>query len=468
MGRASDAKPRVAIAGASGFVGRHLVDRLSSDHDVIALSRTARPDQRGNVEWREADLFSAGSTLAALEGADVAIYLVHSMMPSSRLFQGSFRDTDLLLADNFAKAAVASGVRHIIYLGGLIPHGSTSSHLSSRREVEDVFNASGLQVTVLRAGMIVGPGGSSFEILHSLVARLPVLVLPAWTQSTTQAVFIDDVIDVVARSVSESEFRGRTLDLVNGEALTYEALLRQTTELLSIRRPMVRVPLNSTGFSKLWVSLFGNSSYELVSPLVDSLRCDLPRSKPDPLIAASIRYTTYAAMAAESLRRAPRPSSKRPRRQLKEQRSVRSIQRLPVVTGHDARWITDQYARWLPSALRAGLRVVHDEERERLEFRFAWLPWPLLVLERHSPGSVAARDKLHIVGGMLSRTNNTGWLEFRLVQDGRITLAAIHEFVPALPWYVYRLTQAPVHRWVMGRFARFLTAMQDNELKPAT
>ncbi|MCA9631898.1 MAG: NAD(P)H-binding protein [Myxococcales bacterium] len=463
----AESSRRVAIAGASGFVGRHLIDRLKSDHSVVALSRSARRAQAG-VEWRETDLFSASSTVQALEGCEVAIYLVHSMMPSSRLFQGSFRDTDLLLADNFAKAALATGVRHVIYLGGLVPEGALSSHLSSRREVEDVFKATGIAVTVLRAGMIVGPGGSSFEILHSLVARLPLMVLPAWTQSTTQAVFIEDVVDVLSRAVSELQFRDRTLDLVNGERLTYEGLLRQTADILSVRRRMLRVPLNSTGFSKLWVSLFSNSAYELVSPLIDSLRCDLPFSEPDPLIARSIRYHSYAAMARETLERAPGPLSARPSRRLKESRSVRSIQRLPVVDGHDARWITQQYARWLPSALRAGLRVDYDEARERLEFRFAWLPWPLLVLQRQLAGEGPNRDKLHIVGGVLSSTRDTGWLEFRQVQDGRFTLAAIHEFVPALPWYVYRLTQAPIHRWVMGRFARFLEATQRSELRPAT
>lgn len=463
----SNSRLRVAIAGASGFVGRHLIERLKLSAQVVALSRGSRDDGDG-VEWREADLFSATSTMQALEGCDVAIYLVHSMMPSSRLFQGSFRDTDLLLADNFAKAAMSNGVRHVIYLGGLVPEGALSSHLSSRREVEDVFNATGIPLTVLRAGMIVGPGGSSFEILHSLIARLPVMVLPAWTQSNTQAVFIDDVVDVLTRAVSEPAFQGRTLDLVNGERLTYEALLRQTAEVLSVRRHMLKVPINSTGFSKLWVSLFSNSAYELVSPLIDSLRCDLPSPQPDPLIAASIRFPSYRAMAEESLSRSPTPVAARPKRRLKERHSVRSIQRLPVVSGHDARWITEQYARWLPRALRGGLRVDHDEAWERLEFRFAWLAWPLLVLQRQPAGEGASRDKLHIVGGLLSHTKDTGWLEFRQVQDGRFTLAAIHEFVPALPWYVYRLTQAPIHSWVMARFARFLEATQQAELRAAT
>jgi uncharacterized protein YbjT (DUF2867 family) len=163
-------RPRVAIAGASGFVGSHLVPALREQFDVIALARQPR-DTVDGVAWRACDLFSTSSTRAALEGVDVAIYLVHSMMPSSRLFQGSFHDTDLLLADNFVRACLHHGVKQIIYLGGLVPEeGFVSQHLQSRHEVEEVLQLSGIPVTALRAGMVVGAGGSSFEILSSLVS----------------------------------------------------------------------------------------------------------------------------------------------------------------------------------------------------------------------------------------------------------------------------------------------------------
>jgi nucleoside-diphosphate-sugar epimerase len=131
---------QIAVAGASGFVGLHLIERLAASHPIIALGRRAPSQSRDGVEWRQTELFSAGSTRAALQGATVAIYLVHSMMPSSRLFQGSFHDTDLLLADNFARACKKNGVQQIIYLGGLVPpSGFVSPHLQSRKEVEAVL-----------------------------------------------------------------------------------------------------------------------------------------------------------------------------------------------------------------------------------------------------------------------------------------------------------------------------------------
>ena len=241
------AKPVIAVAGASGFVGSHLMAALAGECHMVGLARTPVQAQSRApglaVEWRACDLFSSTSTQAALVGVDIAFYLVHSMMPSSRLFQGTFHDTDLLLADNFAKACAHNGVKSIVYLGGLVPHtGYVSPHLQSRLEVEGVLQSSGIPVTCLRAGMVVGPGGSSFEILRALVSRLPWMILPKWTRSAGQAVFLDDVVAVLKASVTDPALFGRTFDLVNGESLSYEDLLRQSAAALGMKRRMVQVP----------------------------------------------------------------------------------------------------------------------------------------------------------------------------------------------------------------------------------
>ncbi len=437
-------------------MGTHLLPALAGACDVVALGRSPRPPSE-HVEWRGCDLFSASSTRAALEGVEVAIYLVHSMMPSSRLFQGSFHDTDLLLADNFARACVSHGIKQIIYLGGLVPDvGYVSPHLQSRQEVEAVFQATGIPVTCLRAGMVVGPGGSSFEILHALVQRLPWMVLPRWTKSLGQAIFIDDVVTVLRAAVQGPAFVGKTLDLVNGEALTYEDLLRKTAAVLGKRRYMLPVPIASTGFSKRWVQLFSGASHELISPLIDSLQCDLPQPRPVEPIASLVTYRRFDDMVKETLARtravAPRPKSASG----PAQRSVRSIQRLPPLPQRDARFISNAYMAWLPRFFRPVIRVDQVEGSPRVTFSLLGLPWPLLVLELIAEASDTARDKFHIVGGVLSKTTVTGWLEFRQVSLRRHTLAAIHGFEPALPWLVYRLSQAPVHALVMYFFGRHL------------
>ncbi|MBM4361438.1 MAG: NAD(P)H-binding protein, partial [Deltaproteobacteria bacterium] len=451
---------------ATGFVGAHLIERLRTSCEVVGLTRSARPDGEG-LRFRQCDLFSSSSTRAALEGVDVAFYLVHSMLPSSRLFQGDFHDTDLLLADNFAKACARAGVKRIVYLGGLVPpSGFVSKHLASRLEVEGVLRSSGIPVTCLRAGMIVGPGGSSFEILCSLVSRLPWMVLPRWTRSKGQAIFLDDVLSVLVAALEDPAFVGRTFDVVNGEELSYESLLRETARALGKRRYMVPVPIASTGFSKRWIQLFSGGSYELISPLVDSLQCDLPALSPGPEIAPHVKFKTFASMVAETRRRAlaSRPGAEAARHARSPASgtgspSVRSIQRLPVVPGCDARYVSDEYVRWLPRFLRPLLRVEQVPGTARVAFCLAGLKAPLLVLEHVDLGRDATREKFHIVGGLLSRTTDTGWLEFRSVAEGRYTLAAIQEFVPSLPWPLYVAVQAPLHGWVMNSFGRHLRAV---------
>ena len=448
----------VGIAGASGFVGSRLAAALTGEHRLVLLAPSARAASEG-VEWRACDLFSSTSTNAALLGVDVAVYLVHSMMPSSRLFQGDFHDTDLLLADNFAKACIRAGVKRIVYLGGLVPDtGFVSQHLQSRLEVEGVLQSSGIPVTCLRAGMVVGPGGSSFEILRALVTRLPWMILPKWTGSAGQAVFIDDVVTVLRAAITEPAFRGRTFDLVNGESLTYQDLLRETARALGKKRYMIRVPIASTGFSKRWVQLFSRASYELISPLIDSLQCDLPQLTPVPEIAALIRHHTFASMLAETVRRAkeeaPPAALAAPRRV--RDTTVRSIQRLPPMPEHDSRFISKAYMDWLPLFFRTIIRVEHQHDTKHVTFALAFFARPLLELEFIDQGADRARDKFHIVGGLLSRTTTTGWFEVRQVANRRYTLAAIHGFVPALPWLLYILTQAPVHAWVMSAFGRYL------------
>jgi uncharacterized protein YbjT (DUF2867 family) len=451
---------RVAIAGASGFVGRSLIEALRGTHALRALGRGKPAGLAPGVEWKAVELFSIQSTLEALAGEDVAVYLVHSMMPSSRLFQGNFHDTDLLLADNFAQACRKNGIKKIVYMGGLIPVGYISPHLQSRREVEGVLRSSGVPVTVLRAGMIVGSGGSSFEILRSLVQKLPVMILPRWTQSKTQAVYIDDVVAVIRAAIEDETFAGKTLDLVNGEPLTYEAILRTTAMVLGLRRFMLPVPVASTGFSKLWVQIFGNSSYELVSPLIDSLLCDLPQLQPAAEVASRIRYPRFEAMVEETLRGNP-AAAPRPRRKMTRDDTVRSIQRLPSVA-QDSRWIAEKFLEWLPTFFRTVIKVKTGPEKNRVGFYLSGLRLPLLVLESIENGFEIDRAKFHIVGGLLTKTTDTGWLEFRQIDSGKYTLACVHEFVPRLPWMLYVLTQAPLHRFAMFMFGRHLAAISKN------
>jgi uncharacterized protein YbjT (DUF2867 family) len=462
-------QPRtIAVTGASGFVGSHLLAQMAKEFPIIrflALSRSeiTYPGLDFNrVTWRKADLFSAQSTAHALEGADTAIFLVHSMIPSSELFQGNFHDTDLLIADNFARACLHSGVKHIIYLGGILPQGHVSVHLQSRNEVEGVLRSTGIPVTVLRAGMIVGPGGSSFEILKSLVLRLPIMLLPKWTERITQVVFIDDILRIIQACILDPDLKGKTYDVVTEEKLTYRNLLLIMSQVLNRNRYFLRIPIHSTGFSKLWVTLFGNSNYALVSPLIDSLICDLTTPPPDPKIKSLIQYKSFEKMAKESINREGTNFIPRPSRKIQFEKSVRSIQRLPAIPEKDSDWIAQEYMRWLPKVFRSLIRVRVQENSGYVEFRLFLIPKPLLILQYITSSIAIDRQKFHIIGGLLTKSVNTGWLEFRQLEDRKYTLSAIHEFIPALPWYIYVCTQAPLHALVMYAFGRHLKKLRFN------
>jgi nucleoside-diphosphate-sugar epimerase len=444
----------IAIAGASGFIGSKLIDSLPDEMKVRALSRSKR-DCDGSVEWVEVDLFSFQSSSRALKNVDVAVYLVHSMVPATKLFQGNFQDTDLIIADNFARACKVNNVKQIIYLGGLVPDGEISEHLKSRKEVEGVLKATGIPVTVLRAGMVVGDGGSSYEILKNLVLNLPIMILPKWTKSQTQTIYIDDLVRVIRKSIGNNNFYNKTINVVNGEKITYEQLISQTAIHFDKQEKLLPVPINYLTLSKYWVKIFGETNFELVSPLIDSLQCDLPAPKVVSEIKDLIHYPRYQNM----LKNISKEKTKKniSRRKVFKNNTVRSVQRLGQIS-LDENKVGEEYFKWLPKHMRGLLRA--EKNGDQITFSLLGANLVLLVLKRIHKTDDLDRMKFHIVGGLLTKTTDTGWLEFRSVSDGKYLLSSINEFVPSLPWFVYKYTQAPVHEYVMNEFAKYLKTLK--------
>ncbi|MDP2315504.1 MAG: NAD-dependent epimerase/dehydratase family protein [Pseudomonadota bacterium] len=456
----------VAVAGASGFIGRALCKRLAMEHRVFALSRTAGPSE-GNIERRRCDLFSLLDCEQALAGADVAVYLVHSMMPSARLTQASFADMDLILADNFARAARRMGVRQIVYLGGIVPEvGGLSPHLASRVEVEHALAAHGVPVTTLRASLVIGPDGSSFRILQRLVERLPFMVLPRWTRSACQPIHVDDVVALLAGVCGAPFATGETFDIGGPEVLSYAALLERTARVLGRTPRFVTVPFFSPELSRLWVTLVTGTSRELVGPLVSSLR--------HPMVARDLRLQERLALPGLPLDDALRiATTATPARAPKPRRiappavnTVRSVQRLPVPEGRDAIWAAAEYMTWLPRALRPVLWVNVDEAG-LVRFGILGVRRSLLELAWSRERSLPDRTLLYVVGGLLARVveGHRGRLEFRVVLGGRSLVAAVHDLVPNLPWPVYNATQALAHLWVMRAFGRHLARRAEAEAR---
>jgi uncharacterized protein YbjT (DUF2867 family) len=452
-------RPTVVIAGATGFIGRWFIERFHREYKIIALSRGEMLPEPGydKAEWRKVELYSLSSTEAALSGADYAIYLVHSMVPTTRLNQGGFEDTDLLLADNFGRAAKANGLKQILFMGGLLPDYETtdelSRHLRSRWEVERTLGAAGVPVTALRAGIIVGAEGSSFTMIRKLVARLPVLICPAWCQSATHPIELDDALRMMQFVLGKEEMFDRAFDIGGAEATTYMEMIRTVADLLGKKRIIRPVKFFSPGFSTFWVSLFTDNSQALVAPLVESLRHDLI-ARPNELLNAFPDRKDFRTAARRALfgeeKLPPLPARKKVKGM--EKNTVRSVQRLPNPNGHSSTYVARVYQRWLPIFFRTLISVTSEGDIST----FSFFSVPLLQLQFIPDRSDDDRQLFYINGGRLVRRKDYGWLEFRRVLDGAYVISAIHEFVPALPWYLYVLTQAKAHALVMDRFGRYL------------
>lgn len=463
-------RPVVAVAGASGFVGSALLPALTGDFDVVALRRTPATELPG-VRWQRCDLFSLLQTERALEGADYAVYLVHSMLPA-RLTQARFEDMDFILADNFARSAARAGVKQILYLGGIIPDDARlSRHLASRLEVERVLAARGVPVTSLRAGLIVGPQGSSFRMVARLVDRSPVLLCPHWTRSMTQPVGLRDVVSLLRYCVGREEMYGRAFDLGGPEVMTYVDLMRRTAERLGKKRWIIAVPFIPTRLSVLGMRMITGAHRELVAPLVESLRHAMVAHSPTlqeraGVVAQSFDEALDEALPAEKVA-SEEADHHLARRHVHSEEGlyVCSIQRLPLPPGYDAIWVAREYARWLPSFFKRVLRVTVDEHLN-LVFRITGVRRPLLELSYSSNRSSADRPLYYITGGLLVRLGDVpdgrapARLEFRESPDRRSVLAAIFNYSPALPWWFYRLTQAPIHLLVMKLFGWHLARQQ--------
>ncbi len=449
-------KPIVAVAGATGFIGTALASPLAARFHLVGLTRSERTTLAGYDEVRTVDLFSQSDTMDALRGVDFAVYLVHSMMPSARLVQADFDDLDLLCADNFAQAAAQQGVKHIVYVGGLQPSGTTTStHLKSRQEVEDVLGSHGVPVTTLRAGMIVGGNGSSFQILTRLVARLPVMVCPSWTKTSTHPVALRDVVWAISETIDRPGQDDQVFDLGASDSCSYRELMAKTAELMGKERHFFGVPLVKPGFSALWISLVTGAPGALVKPLIASLRYEMlartdPRFRLKGEPRTSIEDTLRAALSEPPVRDEPRAfrgATRRPKP------VVLSVQRMQLPAGVDADWAASEYIRWLPNALGSLLPLRAVESDGDVSFK-VFRHGPTLLKIARQPERVNAT--FDVVGGALATAPAQGQLEFRTVLDGRTLIVAVHRFVPRLPWWIYRSTQALVHAWVMARFAKHL------------
>ena len=243
----------ILVTGAGGFVGSALAPELvGRGHAVRAATRApGRYRASAGVVPHRFDLDDEASLGPALDGVEVAYYLVHSMAQ-----KGEFARRDLQHARAFGRAARAAGLDRVVYLSGLgDQREGLSEHLASRRAVEDALASTGPELTVLRAAIVLGRGGASFEMLVQLVRRLPVMLCPRWVETASQPIALADAVGYLADTAATDATRGQRLEIGGPEVLTYREMMLRFARLEGRRRLIVTVPLFTPGLSSRWIGL---------------------------------------------------------------------------------------------------------------------------------------------------------------------------------------------------------------------
>jgi uncharacterized protein YbjT (DUF2867 family) len=301
---------RILITGITGAIGGALAPELLRDgHELHALSRDPRNPSLAQLSSRirlhTGDVVSGAGLEEALDGVQLAYYLIHSMesVPTAGARASSFPARERRGAENFAAAATAAGVRRVIYLGGLLPSGSLSEHLASRLAVEQLLLAALPQSTALRASIVIGAQSRSFRLLVRLVERMPVLLIPDWGRHRTMPVDQRDVVAALRACVDEAAVAGRSLDLVGPDPVTYRELIEHIRDQLLLSRPAVGLPgVRLTALTSTLAAAIASEDAQLVGALMQGLGADLLPSQQLATRALGLRPHRLDAAIERALR----------------------------------------------------------------------------------------------------------------------------------------------------------------------
>lgn len=268
---------KVLLTGSTGYIGKRLLQNLSANgHEVTcfvrSLERLMVPDRtNAPVTGHEINLLKPiPEHLHALD-FDVAFYLVHSMSSSI----GQFMEEEAQSARNFATYLSHTNCRQIIYLSGIANSDKLSKHLQSRKNVEDLLRQSGVPLTVLRAGIIVGSGSASFEIIRDLMELLPLIFAPAWVKTLCQPLGVADVLKYLTGCMLREETFGEVFDIGGPEILSYKEMLLQYAEVRGLKRKIIVLPFFSPRMSSYWLYFVTSTAYYLAVNLVDSMKVEV-------------------------------------------------------------------------------------------------------------------------------------------------------------------------------------------------
>ena len=275
----NESAKKVLLTGPTGFIGGRLLHALDEEgfhvRCLVRLSEkliVKRPLQK-EPEVSYADLLEYETLPEAMEGMDAAYYLVHSMGGRSIAETKAFAERDRKAATNFLAAAEAAGLKRIIYLGGLGETGDRlSKHLASRQEVAHILQSGQIETTVLRAAVIIGAGGASFELVRYLAERLPVMMCPRWINTRSQPIAVQNVISYLVGCLKEAATAGQTFDIGGPDIFTYGDMMRLYARVRGLHRFLFTVPVLTPRLSAYWINFVTPVPAGIVFPLVEGLK----------------------------------------------------------------------------------------------------------------------------------------------------------------------------------------------------
>ncbi len=292
---------RILLTGATGYIGKRLLPALvEMGHEVICCVRdidrfSPPPSLVSKIKLIEIDLLDEDSLQNIPKDIDGAYYLVHSMSASK-----DYKIIEKKSAENFRKALADTSLKHLIYLSGMVNEEQLSEHLISRKNVEDELAKGAYNFTTLRAGIIIGSGSASFEIIRDLVEKLPIMITPKWLKTKCQSIGIADVISFLSATLFKEETYNKNFDIGGADVLTYKEMLLTFAKVRDLKRYIFIVPVMTPKLSSYWLYFVTSTSFKLASSLVDSMKVEVVCRNNDLNKILNISPISYE----ESLKRA--------------------------------------------------------------------------------------------------------------------------------------------------------------------
>lgn len=296
---------KILVTGTTGYIGKRLIVRLlENNHQLVCCVRDLDriPDEfenNPNVTFIKVDFLNTENTVFPKD-IDAAYYLIHSMATTSE----NFENLELTCAQNFKRLVESTNCKQVVYLSGIVNDNSLSKHLKSRYEVEKELQSNSYALTTFRAGIIVGSGSASFEIIRDIVEKLPVMVTPKWLKTKTQPIAVRDVLAFLENSLQVKEVYNESFDICGPEILTYKEMLLQFAEVRGFKRYIYTLPVLTPKLSSYWLYFVTSTSFNLAQALVDSMKVEViakPSNINTLLNVEPITYKEAVALAFQKI-----------------------------------------------------------------------------------------------------------------------------------------------------------------------